>query len=213
MFTISFGAVAQAQREQATPEYKTKIDEVKSKGKIKIMVITDEAGKQHDLTITPKVNFTIRSGGDQGFIRKGLYVQAKGVLTNKTFFIKNIDVFVLPKNKKPPAGRITKAARQSGASTSTYDISGIIVDSAPSEDYEGYVQLALKVSGKNGPIMLEKGFRVNVVQVDPALLEAGQNVTVQATPLRGGRLNLVSATVTLSEPLKSEEVFPAEEEK
>ena len=53
--------------------------------------------------------------------------------------------------------------------------------------------------------------RLRTVVDDPSLVEAGAAVELEGRPLSGGRFNPTKVTVTLKEPLKSQEYFAAED--
>lgn len=209
-FTLS--TVAQAQRGPQTETLTGTVKEIQEQGRVSTLVVTTEDGTEHEFRLTPKVQFEVTAPGDEGFVRPGLFMSAQGVLTNNQLFVKSLNVYLLGKAQRPPAGRFAKAPAKVGASQNTYDISGTIVAKQESPDYPDYEMLAIKAAGRVPPIMLEKGFKVTVVGMTPEMAPPEAPIELEVTPLRGDRFNLVKATVKLSDPLDSATVFADEDE-
>lgn len=201
--------VASAQRSRQTPTetQNATVVEVKAQGRARILVVEDEKGEQHEYPITTRISLRVTAPGDEGFVTEGQYLSGTGVLTNDKIFLKQVEIQLFSGRGRPQPGRIIKAPAEAGQSQNAYEVSGPIVAAAPDVDYPDHRRVELRVAGPNAPLMLEPGFTVTVVSSDPALITAGAPVELEMAPLRGGRFNLVSATVNLKEPLKSEEVL------
>jgi hypothetical protein len=209
-FTLS--TVAHAQRGPQTQTLTGTVKEIQEQGRISTLVVTTDDGQEHEFRLTPKVQFEVTAPGDEGFVRPGVFMSAQGVLTNNQLFIKSLNVYLIGKGQRAPAGRFAKAPAKVGASENTYDISGTIVAKQENPDYPDYEVLAIKAAGRTPPVMLEKGFEVTIVGMTPEMAQPEAPVELEVTPLRGDRFNLVKATVKLSDPLDSATVFAGDDE-
>lgn len=206
-------AVATAQRTAVETETRNAtVVEVKEQGRSRILVVQNEAGEQQEFPLTARVTFRVTAPGDSGFVTAGQYLAGTGVLTNEQIFLKNVEVRLVTGRGRQQPGRITKAPEQAGQSQNAYLVAGPIVAAAPDANYPDHQRVELRVAGPNAPLMLEPGFQVTVVSTDTALVTEGAAVELEVAPLRGGRFNLIAATVKLDEPLSSEELLSAEEE-
>lgn len=205
--------VASAQRARAQTEtHNATVVEVKQQGRSHVLVVEDEMGEQQEFPLTARVGLRITATGDAGFVTEGQYLSGTGVLTNEQIFLKSVEIQLVTGRGRPQPGRITKAPEEVGQSRNAYQVAGPIVAAAPDENYPDHVRVALRVAGPNAPLMLEPDFTVTVVSTDTSLIKAGAPVELEVTPLRGGRFNLVGATVKLDEPLSSQELLGVDEE-
>lgn len=204
---LTLSGVAVAQRGPQPESITGKVKEVKKKGRLKVLVVTTDDGTEMEFPVTPKVQFEVTAKGDAGFVRPGVFLTAKATLTANQLFVRNVRVLLIDKGQRTPTGKITKAQPKPGASVNSFDVSGELLARQMSPDYPDYEVLALKIPGRVPPVMLEKNFSVTVVSQNPESATPDSPVELQVTKLRGDRLNLVSATVTLAEPMKASEVF------
>jgi hypothetical protein len=199
---------AQSQRPEQKTETKTAtVVEVQQKGRGRTLVVDDGAGQQSEYPLTPRIALEVTGRGDAGFVRAGQFLSAKGTMTNNKLFLKELTIHVAKRGTRLPAGRFAKAPPQEGDSTESYLVSGAIVASQADKDYPDYLLVGLKLPGQIPPILLEPGFVVTVVSNDPDLIPAGAPVDLELAPLRGGRFNLVRATVRVAEELQVEKVL------
>jgi hypothetical protein len=205
-------ASAQATQQPQTETRSATVVEVKEQGRSRILVVEDEMGEQHEYPLTARITLRVTAPGDAGFVAEGQYLAGTGVLTNEQIFLTSVEIHLATGRGRPQPGRITKAPAQSGQSQNAYLVAGPIVAAAPDEDYPDHQRVALRVSGPNAPLMLEPDFKVTVVSSDPALITEGATVELELMPLRGGRENLVSATVNLEEAFSSEEMLGTDDE-
>jgi hypothetical protein len=205
--------IASAQRSRVQTETRNAtVVEVKQQGRARILVVEDEAGEQQEFPLTARVTLRVTASGDSGFVTAGQYLAGTGVLSNEQLFLKNVEIRLATGRGRPQPGRITKAPEQAGQSRNAYRVAGPIVAAAADENYPDHLRVALRVTGPNAPLMLEPDFKVTVVSTDTDLIKAGAPVELEVAPLRGGRFNLVAATVKLDEPLSSETLLGADEE-
>lgn len=190
-----------AQRGPMTETIKGTLKEIQEKGRSKTLVITDELGGEKEFLLTPKIQFQIEAPGVPGLIVPGRYVSGSGTLTNNQIFVSQINVYFLAPGQKPPAGGVKQSPRMVGASVNGYDLAGVVGETGQSMDYPDYTMVALKVPGRVPPIMLEKNVRVNVISFDTDMAKPGSAVELEVQPLKGDRVNLLKATVTLDEPI------------
>jgi hypothetical protein len=200
-------ACAQQSRQPQTETQNATVVEVKAQGRARILVVEDEQGQQHEYPLTARITLRVTAPGDEGFVTEGQYLSGTGVLTNDKIFLKDVEIQLVSGRNRPRPGSIIKAPAEAGQSQNAYQVSGPIVAAAPDVDYPDHRRVELQVAGPNAPLMLEPGFKVTVVSSDSALITAGAPVELEVAPLRGGRFNVVAATVNLEEPLKSEEVL------
>ncbi len=184
------------------------IKNVTQKGRLTKMTIEDDQGGEYEISITPKVDFQIQAPGDKGFIAKGQFIQGQGVLTNKRIYLSAVTVFFVSSGKKiSRRGGISKAPVKSGQSQNAYLVSGTIIANQADEDFPDYELVALREASRGPFLMLEKKVKVTVATSDISFLPENAKIRMQVLPLRGGRFTLKKATVKLSKPIKSEDVF------
>lgn len=179
--------------------------EIKKQGRGRFLVFEGADGEQQEFPLTPKVDFVVTAPGDAAAIAPGNFLTGTGTLTNNKLFLSDVSVRLAQKGKKLPPGNIVKAPAVVGESEMSYVISGVIVAAAPDTENAGYHLVALRLPGKIPPILLEPGFSVSVSSADPELAKAGAPVELEVAPLRGGRFNLLKATVKLDEPIAAAE--------
>ncbi|MCA8993853.1 MAG: hypothetical protein KDA69_01330 [Planctomycetaceae bacterium] len=189
------------------------VKSVEVKGRVKKLTLVSPEGQELTVQMTPKIQLEIVASGDEGFLRPGQLLQAKGVMTNNRLFVGEVGVVLLPKGKKPTPGRMTKAPEKVGESRSTYLISGPIVAMQQDTDYPDYKAIALKTSDRSAPIMLEKNFKVVVISDDLTSVKEGTPAEVEGLPGPGGRFNVGRISIRLEESLKADDVLGPVEEK
>jgi hypothetical protein len=202
-------APVSARPEPDTETKKGTIIEVKEKGRGKVLVIEID-GKQQDVPVTPKLVLEVLAAGDAGFVRPGQFLTASAIMSNKNLFIKELTIQLLPAGQKPPAGRIAKGPALEGGTMLGYTVSGLITGVQPDKDYPDHVDVELKTTGSNAPIMLEPGYTVTVSNSDTAMIPANAPADFRVAPLRGGRFNVMAITVRLEQPLVADEFFKAD---
>lgn len=198
---------ASAQRPEIKTETKTAtVVEVLEKGRGRTLVV-DDAGERKEYPLTPRISLEVTGRGNAGFVRAGQFLSSKGTLTNNKLFLKEVTIHVAKRGTRLPPGKFAKAPPQEGDSTESYLVSGAIVASQPDKDYPNYQAIALKIGGQVPPIMLEPDCVITVVSNDPDLIPVGAPVDLELAPLRGGRFNLVKATVRVTEELDADKVL------
>jgi len=208
LLTLTVPAWAQ----RGAKEMEVTVKEVREDGRLHVLVVEDSEGTTHELTVTPRVNVEITGPGDESFVKAGNYVKGRGVLTNGQLFVSSVNIFLVPQGKKVPPGKIVKSPRKAGISTNSYDFSGPILARQTSPDYPDYEMLAVQVAGRTPPILLEKNFSVKLGTDNIALAQEGAKATLSVLPARGGKLNLLSASIENSKPLAGEGGASAEGE-
>lgn len=194
--------------QQVKTETKTgTVKEISTKGRSTTLVFTDSDGTDHQFMLTPRIVFEVHGKGDAGFVSNGQVVKGTGVLTNERLIVNAVSVYLLGPGKKAPPGKYAKSTAVAGSSQNSYDFMGEVIGMKPDEDYPDYQQLAVKIAAKVPPIMLEKEFTVDVVSPSVEMAKAGMPVEFEVVPVRGGKQNLVRATVTVEEGFKSEDVL------
>lgn len=184
------------------------IKAIDKKGRVTVLTLTDSEGTDHVFPLTPKVRFEVQGTGDEGFLAAGQYVEGKGVLTNNNLIVNAVTVYVFGPGKKAPAGGFAKTPAVAGESVDGYQFGGAILGMEPNKDYPDYQHLGVKLPTRNAPpIMLEKGFQINVVSNSPEHAAVGQSVEFDLQPVRGDKFNLVRVIVAASEPFKSEDML------
>ncbi|REJ89485.1 MAG: hypothetical protein DWQ34_19735 [Planctomycetota bacterium] len=205
--TLVLSSPADAQRSRSKTETRTgKVIEVQEQGRAKKLIVEVD-GEQVEFLINANVKLSVQAPGDTGFVQEGQFVSATGVLSNEQIFIKELTVHLVGRGQKLPAGKIVKAPAQVGESQNAYNLAGPVLGTKPDEDYPDHTVLGLKVAGRAPKIMLEPDYSVTVSSSDASMIPADAPIEMEVAPLRGGRFRLVAATVTLSEPLNSEEVL------
>ncbi|WP_197442243.1 hypothetical protein [Thalassoglobus polymorphus] len=198
------------QTPQQPPTVEGTVSEIKTMGRVKVLVVANDQGETMEIPLTNRVPVDIKGTGDQGFVRVGAFIGGKGVLTNKALFLNEINVLLLGKGKKPPRGKIGKAPRQAGGDINTFQVMGTIQAMEPNPDYPDYTMLALDVPGRAPGINLEKNYTVKVMSNDLSLIEAGMPVVLDGRLFRG-KFQVSRVTINHPEPFSSEEYLkPAE---
>ncbi len=194
---------------QGNLELKTGVvKEITKKGRLTKMTIEDDQGGEYEISLTPKVDFQILAPGDKGFVTKGAYIQGEGVMTNKRIYLSDVTIFVPLSGKKiSKRGGIQKAPAQAGRSTNSYLVAGTIVAHQPDEDYPDYELVALREAPRGPYLMLEKNVKITVSTTDTSILPENAKIRMQVIPLRSGKFTLKKATISLTSPLKSDEVL------
>ena len=200
-------APASAQRSRQKTETKTgTVVDVQEQGRSKKLIVECE-GEQLEFVLTSKVKLSVQAPGDTGFVQEGQFISATGVLSNEQIFIKQLTVHLVRRGQKLPTGKIVKTPAKAGESVNAYQLTGPVLGTKQDEDYPDHTVLGLKVAGRAPKIMLEPNYTVTVSTSDASMIPADAPIEMEVAPLRGGRFNLVRATVTLSEPLSSEDVL------
>lgn len=172
-----------------------KIVEIELKGKIPTFTVEKEGGEKQEVTVTPKMNFGIIGKGDTGFFRPGLMVSTTAILSPQMqLFGKEYTVYI---GTKPPAKVV-----QNANSSSVYDVCGQVT--AVDED-----SVTLNFGPRDGTrkVFLEKeSLVININSTDGALAKVGAEVEMEGLN-RAGKFLPTGLMVTLTEPLKAEEVF------
>lgn len=192
---------------------KGRLLELDTKGRVTTLKIETTDGESYEVKVTPMLDFAILGGGDPSFVKPGMFLSARGVMSQEKIFVQNLNIHVFPKGKRPPPGRFVKGQPQPGESLSLYEVSGEIVSAGPAEDYPDYTALVLKVPGRNPPVWLEKGFQVRVSSTEPAHASAGADVELALRPVRGGKLFPVGVRIYREAPFTAEEVLKETDEK
>jgi hypothetical protein len=196
-----------AEAQQGPPVKTGRILEAETKGKLTTLKIESTEGESYEVKLTPQLEFFVVGKGDAGFVRPGVYMTARGVMTNETIFVKEVNVVLLAKGKRPPVGKVQKATVKEGESVNTFEVSGQIVEMAPSKDYPDHTAVALKVAGKPPAVWLEPGYTVTVASSDPAHAAAGADVEIGMRPLKGGKLMPVALRVHRGSDFSSAEML------
>ena len=206
-------APAREAEDDASPVKKGRLLELETKGRITTLKIETTDGESYEVKVTPMLDFAIVGGGDPSFVKPGMYLSARGVMSQEKIFVQNLTIHVLPKGKRPPPGRFVKGQPQPGESLSLYEVSGEIAAVGPAEDYPDYTVVVLKVPGRNPPVWLEKNFEVRVSSTDPAHASPGADVELALRPIRGGKLFPVGVRIHRGAPFTAEEVLKETDEK
>lgn len=183
------------------------VKSVEVKGRVRKMTVTSPTGEDLEITITPKIQFEVHGVGDSGFIRPGQMFESQGVMTNKRLFVSNVNVYLLPKGRKPTPGKMVKAPRVAGQSTETYQISGPIVAVQQDSDFPEYTAIAVRTNGPGAAVLLEKNYQINVISDDIESVTEGTPVEVEGLPGPGGRFIVGRVVVKLVDPLKADELL------
>lgn len=186
------------------------ISEIKTQGKLKVLVVTNDEGKTMDVPLTPRLAVDIKASGDKGFIRPGTFIGAQGELSNEAIFVKEVNVLLPRKGQKLPRGKISKASRGGGTLMNAYNIIGTIQATKPNPEYPEYTMIALNASGKSPVINLEKDYTVKVVSADFEMIKEGMNVVLTGRMNRG-RVQILKVEITRKEPFKSDEILGVRE--
>lgn len=181
--------------------------EVQVKGKTRTLVIETTEGDKFEIRVTPTFDFSIVGQGDAGFVRPGVFISSKGVQTQDKIFLTSLDVYVLPKGKRPPAGRVEKADAMKGDSLNVYNVSGEVTSVGPAEGYPDFTALGLKLTGRAPQVWLEQGYQVKVYITDAERVTAGADAEVALKPLRGGKFTPVAVRVYHEGAFDSAAVF------
>jgi hypothetical protein len=206
-------AAAWSQRGEPMTETRNgTVVEIQEKGRSRTLVV-DVGGEQQEYPLTPKVAYEVSAPGDAGFVDKGRFLSARGIVTNDKLFIQSVTIVLVKPRQKPPASGLQKAPMAEGESVNSWDIAGEITASGADTDYPDYTAVDLKISGRTQRVYLEPGFSVTVKTTDPTLIEvpSGTPIALQGTP-RGERFILSGASVQLSEPLTAAEFFAEDTE-
>lgn len=168
-----------------------------SKGKLTTLTIQKEGGDKQEIPVKPPLAFSVVGKGDVGFFRPGVMVSATAVMSNNQLFAKEYTVHI---GSKPPV----KVTRDPNADT-VYQICGMVT--AADEDS---VTLNFGNQGGVQKVTLEKeALVITVRSIDPDLAVEGAAVEIEGLT-RAGKFLPTVLTVTLAEPLKAEDVFPAD---
>lgn len=192
---------------------KGRLLELETKGRVTTLKIETTDGEAYEVKVTPMLDFAILGGGDPSFVKPGMYLTARGVMTQEKIFVQNLTIHVFPKGKRPPPGRVAKGQPQPGESLSLYEVAGEIASAGPAEDYPDYTALVLKAPGRNPPVWLEKNFQVRVSSTDPAHASAGADVELALRPVRGGKPFPVGVRIYREAPFTAEEVLKEGDDK
>ena len=201
------GANASAEQQAGPPVKAGRITDIEQKGRVTTLKIESTEGETYAVKLTPLINFFIQAPGDKGFIRPGVYIEGRGPETNDKVFLSEVTVYLLPKGKRAPIGKVVKAQAESGESQSTYQVSGQVTAAGPAEDYPDYTALGLKVSGRAPPVWIEPNCQITVASSDPAHTAVGADLQMAMKPLRGGRMLPTAVRVVRETPFDSSEIF------
>ncbi len=185
------------------------IKEITKKGRLTKMTIEDDQGGEYEISLTPKVDFQILAPADKGFISKGQFIQGQGVMTNKRIYLSKVIVHLAaPGKKNSRRGGIQKLPAKAGQSQNAYMVAGTITAHQADEDYPEYELVAIREASRGPFLMLEKNVKITVSTTDTSILPENAKIRMQVVPLRSGKFTLKKATITLTTPLKSEELRP-----
>ena len=184
-----------------------RILELETKGKATTLKVETSDGETYDLKVAPTLEFSVIGQGDAGFVKPGMYLIARGTMSEEKIFLSKATIQLVPKGKKPSPGRIVKAPAQAGASVNTYDVAGEIVSAGPPEGYDDYTVVLLKIAGRNPPVWFEPKYEVQVSSSDPAHAAVGNGLELALKPLRGGKFQPVGVRIHRDTPFSSEEVL------
>jgi hypothetical protein len=196
--------IAAAQKGAKTTTVTGKLVSVTKKGRTAVLTVETADKETKEFQITARVKLSITAKGDNGFLRKGQFVSAMPVATNKKLFGKKFTVHVGPGKKK---GMLAKAPKMIGVSTAAWNIAGQITGRATDKDYPIYEIISLRIGKQTVPVFLDKGYTVTVLLSDVSLAVPGSNVTIEGRPGTRNRFTVSSVKVELVNPLKSEEFF------
>ncbi|QDU39025.1 hypothetical protein Mal4_33580 [Maioricimonas rarisocia] len=212
---VLFASPATAQRPQARPQQQQQqqqpqtqiirgtLVEIVEKGRARNLVFEDSEGKRTELALTGRMKVEVTAPGDASLVVPGQFVAAEGVLTNKQIFVRELMLIPVRKGQRVPVGRARKLPPKPGQSQNAYQVSGAVISLTQDEDYPEYKRLMLKMSPQ-APVMLESGFTVEVRTSNLEMAQPGADVTIEAQPLRGGRLVPTRVTIALNDPITLE---------
>jgi hypothetical protein len=179
------------------------------KGKQTTLTIEDAEGKSYEVRLTPQIDFAVLAPGDPSFVKKGLYVMARGIESEGKIFLTKLTLHVAPRTKRMPPGRVQAVAAAEGESLKTYDVSGELVSVAPAEGYPEYTAITLKIPGRIPPIWLEPSHQVEVASANPEHATVGADVQMAMRVLPGNREIPTALRVRREAAFTAEELFGA----
>jgi len=195
---------ANASAEQSGPPVEAgRILEIETKGKLTTLKIESALGETYDVKLTPQINFFITGAGDTGFIQPGAYIEGRGTKSNEPVFLQKVTVYLLPKGKRPPAGKVQKASAADGESLNIYDVSGVVNTVGPADGYPEYTAIGLKVAGRAPPVWLEPTCQIEVASADPEHTAVGADLEMAMKVLRGGKKMPVAIRIRRETPFSS----------
>ncbi len=184
------------------------IKQITPKGRIVKMTIEDDQGGEYEISLTPKVDFQILAPGDRGFIAKGQFIQGEGLLSKQRIYLSDVVIHLaVPGKKNTRRGGVQKMPAAPGQSQNQYRVAGTIVAHQPDEDYPEYELIAIREASRGPFLMLEKDAKITVSTTDTSILPEKAKIRMQVLPLRSGKFTLKKATITLTTPLKSEDLL------
>jgi len=200
-------AALRAQQRNPEPTTKTgTLVGIEKQGRAQALRITNDAGEEQSLVLTPKIQAYVEAPGDASFLRPGQFIAALATESNNQLFAKEVTVVPVGKGR-PPIGKIQKAPKKSGQSVNAYQVTGTINAIGPDTDYPEYQRIDVKAVGPKAPLMLEEGFKVTVRLKDFGLAPEGTPIEIQGHELRNGRFVVAKVVATLDKPIEASKVF------
>jgi hypothetical protein len=181
-----------AQSVEELPKFSGKISEIKTKGKV-ITLVVNVDGKPQEVTMTSKIKFSNETPGDLTALKEDVYVETKvNQPTQRSLIALEVKVYSGIKGK-PPTGQITPAPAEFGESKNNLLISGKVSSFSEKSAFEGYRDLNIQAGPKTATIQIpQKGFNIQLVDIDYTKLKVGDNVELQGNMLKNGKLFVVA---------------------
>ena len=166
--------------------------------KMKVKNTADDS--EFDVPITPRTPLLVTAKGDEGFLRKDVFIVVKALKGATEFSGKEFTVHLGP---SPQPGL---KLDPTDASKTVYEMSGKVLAS------EGGT-LMVQCGAQPQKLTVEAGATVSVKLNNPALIKEGDVVEVDGTLIKSKKqLNAKAINVTSSEDLNAEEYFASLED-
>ena len=166
--------------------------------KMKVKNTADDS--EFDVPITPRTPLLVTAKGDEGFLRKDVFIVVKALKGATEFSGKDFTVYLGP---GPQPGL---KLDPTDASKTVYEMSGKVLAS------EGGT-LMVQCGAQPQKLTVEAGATVSVKLNNPALIKEGDVVEVDGTLIKSKKqLNAKAINVTSSEDLNAEEYFASLED-
>lgn len=206
-FAVSSLAPVHAQGKKGAefiPGTVASIEKDKTGKNYKMKVTKSDDGEELDVSITLRTPVFVTGKGDEGFLKPGLYLETKAMMSNNNLFADELTIFVGPQN---PAPHVTPDKEKPNE---LFDIGGKITETLA--DKSG---IMVQVGNQAQKIGLEAGkLVVNVKISDASMIKEGDEVTVEGTIVKSKKtLNATMVTVVKKEPISSEEYLATLEDK
>ena len=167
--------------------------------KMKVKNTADDS--EFDVPITPRTPLLVTAKGDEGFLRKDVFIVVKEALKGATEF--SGKEFTVHLGSSPQPGLKLDPTKPS---KTVYEMSGKVLAS------EGGT-LMVQCGAQPQKLTVEAGATVSVILNNPAQIKEGDAVVVEGTLIKSKKqLNAKSIKVTSSEDLNAEEYFASLED-